>query len=301
MKPMKRMTSVVIVLGVSGLSLGGCVSFDDIDAVNTMRTTSPQQGTPFTHALSDEYQRESNRQADKHGMWSDAAWFARKGLRASNGEVVLPSAPVAAPDGASYRSGTPGEVVQIPAGRVDELATARGRLIGYLDHGGRDQQPVFAAHAQGVYDCWLLEEWETYLSGTWCRDEYRTIQTRFTVAAAPAPMVTQGQNNYQVFFDFDKSDITPTAAQIIRQAAADAMQGKVTSVRLTGHTDTVGSTQYNQLLSERRAETVKVELVKDGVPPAEIATKGDGKTDLLVPTADGVRKLENRRTTIILQ
>ena len=69
---------------------------------------------------------------------------------------------------------------------------------------------------------------------------------------------------------------------------------------VTGHTDTVGSAKYNQGLSERRAESVKEELVNDGVPNGEITTLGVGKEGLLVPTADGVREAQNRRATIEL-
>jgi OOP family OmpA-OmpF porin len=103
-----------------------------------------------------------------------------------------------------------------------------------------------------------------------------------------------------VFFDFDKSDLTGAARQIIQAAANTAKTGNFVHLVVTGHTDTVGSARYNQGLSERRALAVKQELVTDGLPDSEIATVGVGKTDLLVPTADGVREAQNRRATIEL-
>jgi len=115
-------------------------------------------------------------------------------------------------------------------------------------------------------------------------------------AAAP-----QSQRAFQVFFDFDKSTITAAAQSIIDQAAASVKQGNLTRINVTGHTDTVGSAKYNQALSERRAAAVKAALIKDGVPDGEIATRGVGKTDLLVPTGDGVREAQNRRAEIVLQ
>ncbi|HXP97494.1 MAG TPA: hypothetical protein VN809_12330 [Telmatospirillum sp.] len=52
-------------------------------------------------------------------------------------------------------------------------------------------------------------------------------------------------------------------------------------------------------MSQRRAEAVRAELIKDGVPPAKITTVDVG-TALLVSTEDGVREPQNRRTEITL-
>ncbi len=118
---------------------------------------------------------------------------------------------------------------------------------------------------------------------------------------APVAQAPEAQREFQVFFDFDKSDITDAAARVI-QAAADVVKaGGIAHITVTGHTDTVGSARYNQGLSERRAASVKAKLVADGVGGGEITTMGVGKTGLLVPTADGVREPQNRRAEIVLQ
>jgi outer membrane protein OmpA-like peptidoglycan-associated protein len=54
-------------------------------------------------------------------------------------------------------------------------------------------------------------------------------------------------------------------------------------------------------LSGRRAAAVEKELVKDGVPADEIAIYAKGKSELLVPTADGVREPQNRRVQIVFE
>jgi OmpA-OmpF porin, OOP family len=117
----------------------------------------------------------------------------------------------------------------------------------------------------------------------------------------PPPPTVEKQRSFQVFFDFNKSDITPAAAKVIQAAADNVKAGNVTQIAVTGHTDTVGSAQYNQGLSERRAAAVKKQLIADGIPDGEISTRGVGKTGLLVPTADGVREAQNRRAEIVLQ
>jgi outer membrane protein OmpA-like peptidoglycan-associated protein len=59
--------------------------------------------------------------------------------------------------------------------------------------------------------------------------------------------------------------------------------------------------RYNQDLSLRRARAVAEELVRDGIAPSEIATRGFSETHPLVPTAPGMREPQNRRVEIIHQ
>jgi len=112
---------------------------------------------------------------------------------------------------------------------------------------------------------------------------------------APAPAPT----SYLVFFDFNKSDLTPQAIQIVDQAVHNAGSTHAAQLVVTGHTDTVGSDAYNMRLSRRRAASVAAELEKDGIPSSEIEIVARGKRDLLVPTADGVREPQNRRVQIV--
>jgi len=116
--------------------------------------------------------------------------------------------------------------------------------------------------------------------------------------AAPAPVPAK---TYLVFFDWDKSDLTPRATQIIAQAASDSKTQQTTTIDVSGYTDTSGTPTYNQGLSERRAEAVAAQLVTDGVPRSEIETHAFGETHLLVPTGPGVREPQNRRVEIVLQ
>jgi outer membrane protein OmpA-like peptidoglycan-associated protein len=120
------------------------------------------------------------------------------------------------------------------------------------------------------------------------------------LAPAPAPAPAVIARNYTVFFDFDKSDITPEARQVIAAAVDAAKKSGAVRITVTGHTDTVGSQRYNQRLSERRAQAVKNEMVMLGMNSADIATAGRSFNDPLVPTGPGVREPQNRRAMIDL-
>jgi len=109
-------------------------------------------------------------------------------------------------------------------------------------------------------------------------------------AAVPGPFI--------IFFDFDKSNITPEAASILDNAAqAYATTGQA-QVMLAGHADKSGSDDYNVALSQRRAEAAKAYLAGKGVPEASISTEAFGESRPLVETADGVREPQNRRVEI---
>ncbi len=120
-------------------------------------------------------------------------------------------------------------------------------------------------------------------------------------AYVPPPAVAPAlvPKSYLVFFDFNKSDLTPQAVEIVDMAAKNAGPAKVTQLTVTGHTDTVGSDAYNMRLSRRRAESVAAQLEKDGIASSEIEIVAKGKRDLLVPTGDGVREPQNRRVQIV--
>ena len=121
-----------------------------------------------------------------------------------------------------------------------------------------------------------------------------------TPVVVPAAAPVASAKTYLVFFDWNKADLTDRARQIIGEAATSRGTG-VTRIEVNGYTDRSGSDQYNQGLSVRRANAVAAELLRRGVPRNEIATRGFGEANPLVPTADGVREPQNRRVEIILK
>jgi OmpA-OmpF porin, OOP family len=122
-----------------------------------------------------------------------------------------------------------------------------------------------------------------------------------TPPAPPAALPRAEPRSYTVFFDFDRADLDASAVPIVDQAAANARTGRATRIELNAHADRSGSDRYNQRLSERRAETVRQELVRRGVPASDIAVVAQGERQPAVPTADGVREPRNRRVEIVLQ
>lgn len=106
--------------------------------------------------------------------------------------------------------------------------------------------------------------------------------------------------NFTVYFDYDKSNLTPQASTLIQEAASRALQNDVDTVVVAGNTDTSGSSAYNQALSARRAAVVREALIANGISAAAIRTEAFGETNLAKPTADGVREPLNRRSEVTI-
>jgi iron complex outermembrane receptor protein len=158
-----------------------------------------------------------------------------------------------------------------------------------------------AFQALGIYDRSVAKprEYGITVRYDFGGEEAAPAPAAYTPPPVRAPAAAPVARNYMVFFDFDKSDLTPQAVSIVDQAAKNAGPAKATTLTVTGHTDTVGSDAYNMRLSRRRADSVAAELEKNGIPSTEIAIVAKGKHDLLVPTKDGVREPQNRRVTIV--
>jgi|TARA_B100000378_G_C17712011_1_gene295538 outer membrane protein OmpA-like peptidoglycan-associated protein len=101
-----------------------------------------------------------------------------------------------------------------------------------------------------------------------------------------------------VFFEWDKSDITPDAATILDNAVSAYSSCGSAQVMLAGHADKSGSASYNVGLSQRRADSVKAYLASKGIPDGVMTTEAFGESRPRVETADGVREVQNRRVEI---
>ena len=114
------------------------------------------------------------------------------------------------------------------------------------------------------------------------------------VAPTPAPAPTAPKIatiKGAGLFDFNKSELrADTKAALDKEIIAkkDGVKS-ISSVVINGHTDRIGSHEYNQKLSEKRAEVAKAYLVGKGVPANSVDTNGFGKTQ----AAQGVAKCED--------
>jgi outer membrane protein OmpA-like peptidoglycan-associated protein len=115
---------------------------------------------------------------------------------------------------------------------------------------------------------------------------------------APTPPVQKKIVLRGVNFDFDKATIRADAVPILREAATILKQDSAVRVSVEGHTDSVGSDDYNLKLSLRRAAAVKDFLAKEGIAEGRLSSRGFGESQPVASndTTDG--RAQNRRVEL---
>jgi len=112
---------------------------------------------------------------------------------------------------------------------------------------------------------------------------------------APAPTESKRIVLRGINFDFDKSNIKREFVPVLDEAAQILKDNPSVQVVIEGHTDSIGTDEYNQRLSERRARAVKQYLVSRGVEAGRLETVGKGEREPIAPnTKDGKDNPEGR-------
>jgi OmpA-OmpF porin, OOP family len=285
------------------LALAACSGFGSHSEIEALNEVQPV-GSPFTQHLAAEYRDFANSENSKMFDYPDAIHFARKGLAAAAGDVVMPE---------------PISDWNLTPAHMEELGTARGRLIVAFDLGARDIAPQLSAVAQARFDCWIEQQEENWQETDIiaCKNQFLEAMNQLEgMLQKPAPVpaddlapvsaldagaagpMAAADSMYLVFFDFDKSAITAGAESVLDAVAAEAVKRGATGVEIVGHTDSSGSNAYNERLAVRRANAVRDALAKRGLDVSVMNVDGRGERELLVKTADNVREPANRRAQI---
>jgi outer membrane protein OmpA-like peptidoglycan-associated protein len=107
-------------------------------------------------------------------------------------------------------------------------------------------------------------------------------------------------NMSDVLFDTDSASLKPGAREKLSKIAGVLLAHQNLQVAVEGHTDSVGRDSYNQGLSERRANSVRDYLLRQGIAPAAVATSGFGEGQPLVSNDSAAGRQQNRRVEIVV-
>lgn len=146
-------------------------------------------------------------------------------------------------------------------------------------------------------------------AGTGCAKKTKTTTDPDLKKGVAAPEVAKGLPSpdekkelalKRVHFEFDEASITSSAKPVLDENAKILKEKTDLKVRVEGHCDERGSTQYNLALSERRAHAAKQYLTDMGVPANRIETVGYGKEQLLDKGNDESAHARNRRAEMVV-
>ena len=103
-----------------------------------------------------------------------------------------------------------------------------------------------------------------------------------------------------MLFDTAKSDLRPPAREALARLAGIVLNYPSLMLKIEGHTDSTGTPQFNQKLSQDRASSVRDYLVTQGLSPDSITTQGMGESMPVADNKTAAGRQANRRVEIIV-
>ena len=285
-------------IAVCAVTLGACAGME----LESARDLSASGGD-FDQSLFKEYIALSESEFAE-GDYRDSDEFAMRGKMIAGGQMV-------GPENIGNRA--------LPGDSVGALTDARGKLVAALESGAKDRNPMEAARAQAMFDCWMQEQEENRQPShiARCRSDFTEAlmalgpapaakakpMPKMAEPAPPAPEPMKPEvwpKSFVVFFDHDSSEIGTTGKNRIATAVNSVKKHGPSSVVVTGHADRSGDRDYNKGLSMRRADAVVGDMVAGGVSRSLIKEKATGEDNPRVKTPDGERNNLNRAVEIVL-
>lgn len=265
-------------MAASAVALAGCTALPGANLGGTFSAEpylgTSIEGSDFNSSLAREYQALAARSATKDVNWLDATAYIAKSKAAASGGVAPWS---------------PADLGVSADGYEDMVATVEAN---------KSVRPAECAKAQAYWDQYL----ESLFEGANACISAEDAKAMFDEALAACRGATMG--DYIVYFGFDRSNIDNAAHEVIHDVIGALQTYSSPLVSLVGHTDTVGSVEYNQRLSEKRANAVEGSIVAHGrarsVNVGNISKSGRSELEPAVDTGDNVREPRNRRVTIAI-
>lgn len=275
-------TATILMLGVPALAIAGCTNLPGSSLGATFGAerylNEDHGGSGFNGALAAEYTEVARRVAFKEVKWKNSTAYIAKAQMAESGTTPAPWTP------AEVGVSTPEDADSLEV--YDEVV----RVINE----NKGDRPEECARMQAMWDQWLESLYPPQMYGITPADA--RAQLREAAIACRGSI----ESGFVAYFGFNESNLTDRARQTLDAVVSAVKKLGTTALSVVGHTDTVGSVEYNQVLSEKRANTVAEALAARGIPAGAMTLAGRSENQLAVQTGDNVREPKNRRVEIVL-
>lgn len=255
----------------------------------------------FSMYLNEAYKKKADFEALKMHDWNSAKLYSEKALKAVNGSNIYPEKL---------------NNWKIPKEHIFELQLSHKNLMNIYEEAIL-ADPYNLAIAISSLDCWAEQQEENWQ--VWdiqnCRNDFlKAIHKIYNSldkdnnkklihnnkSKKNISVVTKDDENkilQIVYFDFDKSNLSNININEIEKFIK-TFKNQINQYIITGHTDTVGSNNYNYKLSIERATEVKKILIKLGIDKDNINILGKSENDLKIKTGNNIAHPANRRAEI---
>jgi outer membrane protein OmpA-like peptidoglycan-associated protein len=171
--------------------------------------------------------------------------------------------------------------------------TARMEASREADRLAKEREAAETARAQAVQAQEAAQKDAAELRGRLQQQLNAVLETKQTARGLIV-------NMSDVLFDVGKSTLKPGAREKLAKVAGIVMAHPDLSLQLEGHTDSTGSDETNQRLSESRASSTREFLVSQGIQAANITSKGFGETSPVAPNDNAAGRQQNRRVELVI-
>jgi OOP family OmpA-OmpF porin len=283
-------TTTYLMLGVSALAVAGCTSLPGASLGATFGAerylNDDHGGADFNGSLAKEYTELGRRAAFKDVLWLNSTAYIAKAQQAEAGMTPAPWSPAEVGVSPPSDTGTAGDMALV----YDEVVRAI--------NANKDARPAACARAQAMWDQYL-EALRAEQAGAYkyciSVEDARALLREAAIACRPTT-----ESGFVVYFGFNETNLTDAARETVDAVVAAVNALGTNALSVVGHTDTVASVEYNQALSERRANRVADALSARGVPAGAMTLAGRSENEPAVATGDNVREPLNRRVEIVL-
>jgi outer membrane protein OmpA-like peptidoglycan-associated protein len=190
--------------------------------------------------------------------------------------------------------------------RLGGLGAGKAVSVNYTMNGKK--QPTYSAIVNSDNSITIDALCEGSYSGMIATVNNCTVTVNDFILAAPAPqpkpavveVITEKDAIYNtpILFDFNKATIHISSYPLLNEASKEMKEQHDLYIRVDAHADAVGSNEYNQKLSERRASSVKAYMKNKGANPARIKVYGHGETEPAATNDTEEGRAKNRRAVI---
>jgi len=241
---------------------------------------------PYAAAAYEAYLGHAQYEFNDMQDYTDTIFHSEKAMAAAGGQQVMPQQP-------SSRRLTPEHAAE--TGEVYE------RLVAAVQGEPGQRLPATAGRAVADFDCWLEQQEENFQPDdiAACRD---AVYAALAELEAPVEEALPDRISLSadVLFDFDRAEIKSGFTDELDAAAELLLANPDVTVRIDGHTDSVGSEEYNMGLSERRAEAVAAYLEEAGVSRDRMTVAWFGESQPVATNDTDEGRALNRRVEIDL-
>jgi len=261
----QRIVAVMFAAGLAAACTGEGSGLPGTQLQQARGTPAPTD--PYSSALFQGYLRLAAGEYHE-GDYRDSDFFARRAVAAAGQKAIEPQL-IDARD--------------LPIDQLENMASARRRIIGALYFGAASRSPEDAADAQLGFDCWMQELEENFQARDIevCRTRFERAMARLEAGLQPAPLAARPAPSlperllFEVFFAFDDVGISPAAQEVIDGVAEIAATLVDPVIAVVGYADRSGPAPYNLDLSMRRAEAVAAALKVQGVEAEGVFAGGE--------------------------